>query len=351
VATFSISNIKISGLSCCVPKNIERNIDIPFMTSDEIEQFIEATGISERRVAEKNVCTSDLCFSAAEKLLLDLNWNKNDVEILIFVTQSADYILPVTSTLLQNRLGLSNNCLAFDIPLGCSGYVYGMSIISGLMNASKFKKGLLLVGDTSTKLLSKLDKSTLPLFGDAGTATAFVYDENADDILFDLGSDGSGSNAIIIKDGGARNRITHESLEYKSFDDGIQRNNCQLVLEGMDVFSFGISQAPKTIKLLSEKYSLDFNLIDYFVFHQANLMMNKMIVKKLKIPSEKVPYSLYEFGNTSSATIPLTIATKLKDELTNAKKQLICCGFGVGLSWGSVKVTFDDVKISNLIEL
>ncbi len=351
MANFSISNIAIKGLSCCVPKNIEKNVDISFMTADEIEKFKDATGIAERRVVNSETCTSDLCYNAAEKLIEDLGWNKNEIDIIVFVSQSADYILPVTATLLQNRLGLSTNCIAFDVPLGCSGYVYGMSIISSMMNACNLRKGILLVGDTSTKLISKLDKSTLPLFGDAASATAFVYDEQADDLLFDLGSDGSGADAIIIKDGGARNRINNASLEYQNFDSGIKRNNCHLVLEGMDVFSFGISQAPKTVNSLISKFDIDFNSIDYFVFHQANLMMNKMIVKKLKIPTDKVPYSLFNFGNTSSATIPLTIVTNLSNILNNEKKQLLCCGFGVGLSWGTVKVTFDNVVISNLIEI
>jgi 3-oxoacyl-[acyl-carrier-protein] synthase-3 len=351
VASFSISNIAIKGLACCVPKNIEQNANIPFMTTEEIDKFKDATGISERRVVNTETCTSDLCYNAAEKLIEDLNWNKSEIDILVFVSQSADYILPVTATLLQNRLGLSTNCIAFDVPLGCSGYVYGMSIISSMMNACNLRKGILLVGDTSTKLISKLDKSTLPLFGDAASATAFIYDDQADDLLFDLGSDGSGADAIIIKDGGARNRINNSSLEYQDFDSGIKRNNCHLVLEGMDVFSFGISQAPKTVNALMLNFDIDFNSIDYFVFHQANLMMNKMIVKKLKIPSDKVPYSLFNFGNTSSATIPLTIVTNLATMLVNEKKQLLCCGFGVGLSWGTVKVTFDNVLISNLIEI
>lgn len=351
MATFSISNIAIKGLACCVPKNIEHNVNIPFMTAEEIEKFTEATGIAERRVVNTETCTSDLCYNAAEKLIEDLGWNKSEIDILVFVSQSADYILPVTATLLQNRLGLSTNCIAFDVPLGCSGYVYGMSIISSMMNACNLRKGILLVGDTSTKLISKLDKSTLPLFGDAASATAFVYDETADDLFFDLGSDGAGADAIIIKDGGARNKINSASLEYQDFDSGIKRNNCHLVLEGMDVFSFGISQAPKTVNSLISKFEIEFNSIDYFVFHQANLMMNKMIVKKLKIPIEKVPYSLFNFGNTSSATIPLTIVTNLATMLVNEKKQLLCCGFGVGLSWGTVKVTFDKVLISNLIEI
>lgn len=351
MATFSISDIAIKGISCCVPKNKQLNRELSLMSSFEIEKFIEATGVEERRIADDKTCTSDLCFHAAEKLISELNWNKEDIEVLVFVSQTADYILPVSSVILQERLGLSNSCVAFDVPLGCSGYVYGMSIISSMMKATGLKKGILLAGDTSSKLLSQQDKSTVPLFGDAGTATAFEYDSNAKNLYFDLGSDGSGKNAIILKDGGARNRITQNSLEYHEYESGIKRNSCHLVLEGMDVFSFGISQAPKTINLLLEKFDLDKEKIDYFVFHQANLMMNKMIVKKLKLPQEKVPYSLQKYGNTSSATIPLTIALNLKEELFNSSKEVIVCGFGVGLSWGTAKITFDKLLITDILEI
>ena len=226
-----------------------------------------------------------------------------------------------------------------------------MSIIAGMMKATGLKKGLLLAGDTSSKLLSKTDKSTVPLFGDGGSATAFELDEKAENLLFDLGTDGSGYKTIIINDGGSRNRINADSLIYQTLSPGIERNACQLVLDGMDVFSFGISQAPKTVNKLIEKFEIDKESIHHFVFHQANLMMNKMIVKKLKLPVEKVPYSLKEFGNTSSTTIPLTIVTALKETLTNTNQDLIICGFGVGLSWGTAKINLDNIVISDLIEI
>jgi 3-oxoacyl-[acyl-carrier-protein] synthase-3 len=351
MATFSIKDIAIKGISCCVPKNMERNIDLDILSQEEIQKFIDVTGVEKRRIATNEICTSDLCCEAAEKLMKELNWQKEEIEILVFVSQTADYILPVSAAILQDRLGLSTNCIAFDVPLGCSGYIYGMSIISGMMNAAGLKKGLLLAGDTSSKLLSKSDKSTVPLFGDGGSATAFEFDENADDLLFDLGTDGSGFKTIIVNDGGSRKRINSESLVYHTISTGIERNACQLVLDGMDVFSFGISQAPKTVNKLIEKFEIDKQAINHFVFHQANLMMNKMIVKKLKLPVEKVPYSLKEFGNTSSTTIPLTIVTELKMNLTNTAQDLILCGFGVGLSWGTVKIKLNNVVIPDLIEI
>ncbi|SHG18579.1 3-oxoacyl-ACP synthase III family protein [Flavobacterium defluvii] len=351
MAAFSVHDIAIRGISCSVPKNKELNVDLDILTKEEIQKFVEATGVEERRIATKDICTSDLCCEAAEKLIKDLNWQKDEIEILVFVSQTADYILPVSAAILQNRLGLSTNCVAFDVPLGCSGYVYGMSIIAGMMKATGLKKGLLLAGDTSSKLLSKTDKSTVPLFGDGGSATAFEFDENAEKIDFDLGTDGSGYKAIIIPDGGSRNRINEDSLKVVTIEEGISRNSCNLVLDGMDVFGFGISQAPKTVKKLVEKFEIDIDKIDHFVFHQANLMMNKMIVKKLKLPVEKVPYSLKEFGNTSSTTIPLTIIAELKESLRNNSKDLIVCGFGVGLSWGTAKIKLNNVVISDLIEI
>ena len=351
MATFSVNNIAIKGISCCVPKNTERNIDLDILTQEEIQKFIDATGVEERRIVTKEICTSDLCCEAAEKLIKDLNWQKEEIEIVVFVSQTADYILPVSAAILQDRLGLSTNCIAFDVPLGCSGYVYGISIIASMMKATGIKKGLLLAGDTSSKLLSKSDKSTIPLFGDGGSATAFELDEEADNLLFDLGTDGSGYKAIMIPDGGSRNRINEDSLKVVNIEEGISRNACNLVLDGMDVFGFGISQAPKTVNKLIEKFEIDKDAIDHFVFHQANLMMNKMIVKKLKLPVEKVPYSLKGFGNTSSTTIPLTIVTELKESLANNKKDLIVCGFGVGLSWGTAKIKLDNVVISDLIEI
>lgn len=351
MAAFSVKDIAIRGISCCVPKNKERNVDLDILTQEEIQKFIEATGIEERRIATKEICTSDLCCEAAEKLIKDLNWQKDEIEILVFVSQTADYILPVSAAILQDRLGFSTNCIAFDVPLGCSGYVYGISIIAGMMKAAGLKKGMLLAGDTSSKLVSKTDKSTVPLFGDGGSATAFEFDVNAESLLFDLGTDGSGYKTIIINDGGSRNRINSDSLLYETISPGIERNACQLILDGMDVFGFGISQAPKTVNKLIEKFEIDKDAIDHFVFHQANLMMNKMIVKKLKLPAEKVPYTLKEFGNTSSTTIPLTIVAELKENLTDTSKDLIICGFGVGLSWGTAKIRLNNVVISDLIEI
>lgn len=335
MVTISVEGIAIKGISCCVPPKIERNIDISSQSQEDLQKFIEVTGVEERRIASENVCTSDLCVKAANDLLTAMQWDKETVEIIVFVSQTGDYLLPVTSAILQDRLGLSKNCIAFDIPLGCSGYVYGISVITGMMKAFGLKRGILLAGDTSSKWVSKDDKSTFPLFGDAVSATLFEQDEINSKICLDLGTDGSGYKSIIIPAGGSRNKISAESLNKTEFDGGISRNQCELVLEGMDVFSFGISEAPKTVNKLLEGFSIDKDNVDFFVFHQANMMMNKMIAKKLKLPPEKVPTSLKNFGNTSSASIPLTIVTELVEKIKAKDLRFILCGFGVGLSWGT----------------
>ncbi|WP_205944171.1 ketoacyl-ACP synthase III [Pedobacter sp. HDW13] len=335
MAYLEVSGIKISGISACVPKKNISNRDYPYLSTEEVDKFIKSTGIENRRAAEPGICTSDLCYEAADKLLNDLKWDRNEVEILVFVTQTPDYVLPATSTILQDRLGLSQECMAYDISLGCSGYVYGMTTLLSSMYAGKIKKGLLLVGDTITQRTNKQDKSTELLFGDAGTATAFeLTDELFETINIHLASDGSGYQAICIRDGGSRNLFTENSLVENEVEAGIKRRNIDLYLDGMDVFSFGIDKAPATARKLMEKTGESIGDIDYFVFHQANRFMNEKIRKKLDIPVEKYLYSLADFGNTSCATIPLTIVHNIKNQIQNEKVKMLLCGFGVGLSWG-----------------
>jgi 3-oxoacyl-[acyl-carrier-protein] synthase-3 len=232
-----------------------------------------------------------------------------------------------------------------------------MSVISALLaNTISFPsrggaKGLLLAGDTLSKMLSPKDKTTYPLFGDAGTAVALEYPSGAEPLFFSMNSDGQGYDSIIVNDGGYRNPFSISSLDDIKRGDGIVSNNLQLILNGMNVFAFGISEAPKSVNELLKSFNLDKDNIDYFTFHQANLFMNEQIRKKLKLPAEKVPYSLKEYGNTSGATIALTLVTELGKEISEKKLRHIACGFGAGLSWGSMYFTTDNIVCSKLIEV
>jgi len=351
MAFLKIENVKLCGFSACVPGQVEENIFFPLFDEEACKNFVATTGVERKRKAANDVCTSDLCIAAANRLIVDLNWSKDEITFLIFVTQTPDYILPATSPIIQNRLGLSTDCYTLDISLGCSGWVHGLSVISSLISSSKKGKGLLLTGETPTKISAFTDKSTYPLFGDAGAATALEYAENAEPLLFGMNSDGNGYEAIIINDGGYRNPVTPSSFEPVVRGEGIESNNLQQILDGMDVFAFGIKRAPESVNKLMEEFRLDKDMVDYFLFHQANLFMNEQIRKKLKLPEEKVPYSLKDFGNTSSASIPLTMATQLKKELEIRSLNHIACGFGVGLSWGSVFFNTDKIVCSKIIEI
>lgn len=332
----SINNVSIKGISACVPAIREENKNLTmFSDAKDYLKFVEATGVASRHVVkDSNICTSDLCFASAQSLINELDWRPDEIDCLIFVSQTPDYILPATSCILQERLKLRTETYALDISLGCSGWVYGLSVIASLISGGTIKRGLLLTGDTTTVTKSPRDKSTYPLFGDAGTATALEYSSDARPLLFHFGTDGKGHEAIMIPDGGFRNFYNAKSMEFLEIEPGIIRNRLQSVLNGPAVFTFGISKAPKSVSSILDYFGKSQEGIDYFIFHQANLFMNEKIRLKLKIDAEKVPYSLRDFGNTSSASIPLTIVTQGKDKYKN--KTLLACAFGVGLSWGTV---------------
>jgi 3-oxoacyl-[acyl-carrier-protein] synthase-3 len=351
MALFQIENSRISGIAACLPKNELNNRNYEWILPEERELLIKTTGIEKRRVAEKGVTTSDLCFVAAEKLISELSWNKDEIDILIFVSQSRDYPIPCTAVILQDRLGLSKKTLAFDVPLGCSGYIYGMAILGSMLSSGIMKKGILMTGDISTINCSYKDKSTYPLFGDAGTATAIEFSEKSNTQYYNLCSDGSGWNAITVLDGGIRNYVTKSSLDEKEIAPGVNRSNIQLQLNGIDVFNFSLREVAPNINELLSYSNKPIEEIDFFLFHQANLLINESIRKKLRIPKEKVPYTINKFGNTSSASIPLTMISEIGNELKNKELELLLCGFGVGLSWGSLYFRTDKIICPQLIEV
>lgn len=343
MAYLSFSNVRIAGFATGVPKQVLTNRS---MESGQYSasSFIESTGVLNHRVSDE-FTAGDLCQAAADRLISDLGWNKQEIDILIFVSQHADYILPATACILQERLGLSKECYAADLSLGCSGWVYGLSTVASLLAGGSVRKALLMSGDGKRRI-NYVD----PLFGHAGAVTALEFQEGAPAIDFYFGTDGSGYDALIIPDGGARNQFSEHSFELEDVD-GHMLTRLQSRMKGMDVFSFGISMGPKSVKRLAEHFGFDYMDQDYYVFHQANLLMNEKIRTKLKLPAEKVPYCLQDFGNTAAASIPLTIVSQLKGKFENQKTRFIGCGFGVGLSWAACRFETENVVISDLVEL
>ena len=344
MAIFQVPNINIAGISACVPEDEYNNHDYDWISEKERETLIKTIGVERKRHAKKGTTTSDLCFVAADNLINELNWDRSEIDLLVFVSQSRDYIIPATAGLLQERLSLPKTCIAFDISLGCSGYVYGLSVITSMMATGRIKKGLLLTGDIITFNTSLRDKSSYPLFGDAGTATAIELNTDAKPMMFNLQTDGSGYDAIIIPDGGIRNFANKDtSFNYEKISEGIVRNKLNIVLDGIKVFNFSLREVKPNILSLLQEFELSVDDIDYFIFHQANKLMNETIRKQLKVDPEKMPYSLRDYGNTSSASIPLTIVTEIAEKVKNNKLTLLLSGFGVGLSWGSVILQTENI--------
>lgn len=350
MAFFHFKNVKVSGIAAGVPAHVINNLKMERRISQDYDNadFVATTGVIERRF-DNNLTTSDLCFKAAKQLLEDLKWNPKELDAIIMVSQTLDFILPATACIMQDKLGCSKECYAEDIQLGCSGWVYGMSTVAGLLQNGDIKKALLCCGDARSQYI-KPDKDD-PLFGHAGTVTALEYEEGNDGLKCHFGTDGSGYDAIIKPQGGTRYPITEKTFEEVVEEDGKSYTGFTCRMKGMDVFSFGISTAPKSVKKLAEKYGFDYQTYDYFIFHQANMKMNDMIVKKLKLEKEKVPMCMSHFGNTSSASIPLTIVTELAGKADKQPTSYICCGFGVGLSWGTMAFKTDNILISNLVEV
>ncbi len=350
MAYLSFPNVKVVGMSACVPKEIDDNRTSPLISDEERENLIQSIGIIQKRMAPDGVTSSDLCYEAAEKLIADLHWEKNEIDALVFVSQTADYILPATACVLQDRLGLSTECIAFDVSLGCSGWVYGMSTVSSLISNGSIKRALLLVGDLGTRTNSPRNRSDFPLFGDAGTCTALLFEDGAMGVRLYLGTDGSGKDAIIVPEGGYRHPFNETTLKWQEIEGGYAQG-IHARMDGMSVFSFAITKGPKSIKSLCEQFDINMEQVDCFVFHQANKLITDKIRKKLKIEEDKCPVSMDYFGNTSCATIPLTLVVRRQKELTTGSLKIIGCAFGVGLSWGSVYFETDKIVVPDLIEI
>ncbi len=342
----SINNVKIVGLAACVPPDIEENISLPiFQDKLEAQKVIASTGIERKRVVRPGTTASDLSYQAIQKILLELGWTPNSIDVLIYVCVSRDYIAPITSAILQDRLGFRQDCYCVDLPLGCSGWVYGMSNLSSLLSHGDLKRGLLVCAETNSLNRSPKDKTVKPLFGDAATVTALEYDKDWNKPMeFTFGVDGSGYKAVWTEFGGTRNPITPESIVEKEIEPGVIRRGIDMVVNGMDVFSFAIKVPPRSLISLIEHFEINLDNIDYLFLHQANYYIDDRIRKKLKIPVEKVPFCLKDYGNTNSASIPLTMVTQCSKSLVSGEHECLGCGFGVGLAWGSLRFWIKDLR-------
>jgi 3-oxoacyl-[acyl-carrier-protein] synthase-3 len=299
---------------------------------ESVADVTKMTGVKERYYVDDGVATSDLCQTAAERLLEKLGWERDSVDGLIFITQSPDYPLPATACILHGKMGLRMGAIAYDVNLGCSGYAYGLWMVMMAIQSGAMKRVLLAVGDVSTRAIDFNDRATALLFGDCGTVTAIEPSDEAEDsdAFFILGTDGRGAENLIVPH--SRHRPGKAEGRYEGRDPDL------LYMDGGEIFNFTLKSVPPLIRETIEAAGETVDSYDAFCLHQANTFMINHIAKKAKLPKEKVPINMDRYGNTSSATIPLLLTTDMAEMLATGKRKLGLFGFGVGYSWSSASM-------------
>lgn len=350
MAFWRIKNVAFKGVTGTVPNNPVKTVELPVFTQEEADLFDATVGIRNRYIASDNICASDLCFDAAERLIAGLEWPKETIDVLLFVSVTGDYKTPPTSAILQDRLGLPSSTFVLDVPMGCCGCMYGINVAGNLISSGSAKRALVLVGDTAMRMGSSKDKSRMPLFGDCGTALALEYDTTANDVIIDFNTMGSGYQALMTPHGGYRHPIDKEtSFEYEDFGNGIVRAPKDALINGMDVFSFAITKPVLSLKKMLDEQGLDKDKdVDFFLIHQANKLIVDRIVKKLKLDVAKVPYNLQEFGNLGGASLLMLMVSELAEELSSRPLVLVCSSFGLGLTWGTMVMKTKSMTVLNV---
>jgi 3-oxoacyl-[acyl-carrier-protein] synthase-3 len=313
-------HVCIKGIEYFLPSKIEKNSDLQSDNPDwRIHDIEQKTGVKKRRIAAEQQTATDLAEQACQKLI-NSGLNVKDIDFIILVTQSPDYALPTSACILQDRLEL-DSCIAFDINLGCSGFVYGLAVSSSLISSGLAKQGILVCSDTYTKYIDKHDRTCRPLFSDAAAAAHISISKTNSIGPFELGTDGSGFDKLIVPLSGSR------------VDSGKGLKNT-LYMNGADVFMFTMNMVPKAINSLLSKSNKKIDDIDLFVFHQASKLVIDSIIRRLDLPEEKVFMNFENIGNTVSSTIPIALSDAIQQGKINTGDLIMLVGFGVGYSWG-----------------
>jgi 3-oxoacyl-[acyl-carrier-protein] synthase-3 len=337
MARSTIEGVRIAGVASSTPSRSFDNLtETGQFDRDEVRKVVGLAGVTRRRLAGPEQCSSDLCVAAARRLLADLSWAPDDVDGLVFVTQTPDYFLPSTACVVHRELGLSDRCAAFDVGLGCSGYPYGLWIGHMMVACGGLGRVLVLHGETPSKFTHEADRGTWLLFGDAGSATALERSP-AGQASFVLHSDGRGLDNLIIQAGGFRDR----------FSPDLRRH--YLDMNGPSLFNFTIKRLPPLIEDVLQQAGRSIADVDQFVLHQSNRFMMLHVARKLDLPAEKIPMTLEAYGNTGGASVPLTLTHALAKAPRERKETVMLVGYGVGLSWGAALVEIGpDVPLAHI---
>lgn len=330
-----INNVNIRAVNAWLPEN---NVELSSFASlygeAEVNSIIKTTGVERVRVVDEKMTSSDMCYIAAEKLFEQEGFDKTQIDGLVFVSQTTDWILPATSISLQDRLGLSKDTVCIDVHYGCSGYIYGLFQAASWIACGACQNVLVLAGDTTSRMINEHDKSLRLVFGDCGTATIVSKGEGS--MGFHIQSDGSGADRLIVPAGGFRLPISEETSVLEWDEDKNGRTKNDLFMDGMAIFNFAITKVHKNINSLIEEMGWQKEDVGFYGLHQANEFMVNYVRKKLKVDESIVPVNVRDYGNTGPATLPLLLSDVCSGKHTYDLSKTIMCGFGVGLSWGSV---------------
>lgn len=341
-------HVRIHSIATTVPSNsksIDEELEL-FGNQRAINKLKNITGLHYRRIVDENTTSVDLCSYSVKNLLQELQIDKNEIDGVVFVTQTPDYRIPNCASVVQGMLGLGEQCICYDINHGCSGYIYGLLNVFSLVETGVCKKMLLLVGDTLSKVINPKDKSLVIIHGDAGSATLIEHSEEEIESHFVLHSQGTKAESIIIRAGGFRNMSTTESRIEKRDSEGNIRTEEQLYMNGLEVFNFAITNVPCLVNEVLEFAGHSIEEIDFFAFHQANGIINKGIVQKLGLREEVAPYRVIKkYGNSSCCSIPQVFSEALGSDKQLPKNLVLMVGFGVGLSLGSCCTSLNDTII------
>lgn len=347
-----VEGVRIAGVCAAVPAARHSYVETPDpFTAEEAARLLASTGVHSRRIAPPHICASDMCVAAAESLLERLGWRGADVDVLIFVSQDSDYNVPATACVMHKRLGMGPGAMCFDVNLGCSGFVYAATTAARLLQGMPQGRALVLCGDTSSRHLLPDDRATLPLFGDAGGACALEVAPGAAPMHFVLGTDGAGAKNIWVKAGGRRNTLAPKAEPFTAAEHERLYRDSRLTLNGAEVFSFTLRAVPALVREVLELAGRTVDDVDWCVMHQANGFMLEHLRKKTKFPPERFVNDMHDFGNTSSASIPLAISHRLGESLSTGTRRLLLAGFGVGWSWGAMTAEVGPIPAPAVIEV
>jgi 3-oxoacyl-[acyl-carrier-protein] synthase-3 len=334
----------IKAISYYLPKKVLTNNELISQYPEwDVQKISRITGVYNRHIAEPDETASDMACKAAEKLFAEHDIKKQDIDFIIFVTQSNDYISPSTACTIQDRLNIKKTCGAVDINQGCTGYLYGLSIARGLISSSSAQNILLLTAETTSRYINPGDKSCRTIFGDGASATLVALcDKNDNNSIGDFifGTDGKGAKNIIIKYGGARFPLNNADLTDRKDKYGNIRNETNFLMNGTAVFNFSVKTVPTLIQQTLDKHNLKLEEIDLFVLHQANKIILDTIRAKMKIKKENFHICIENCGNTVSSTIPIALHDAITKGLINKGKTVMLVAFGVGYSWASCIIKF-----------